>query len=375
MNCPDAHVRSLSSEGADASHGAAQRDAMVDMESSAAEPEAIALVAADGYAINGFVWRHRKRAASASAGPAARPVVIVNAATSVRCRYYFRFAAFLHGHGYDAIVYDYRGIGESRPSTLRGFRASWLEWGQLDFEAVLQYAAREFPGQPIDVVAHSIGGFVVGLAPSNVMIRRIVTMGAQYAHWRDYAPDRKRSMLWRWHVLMPLLAALIGYVPAKRLGWMEDTPKGVALSWSRSKARFEDTYRRGAFARGGAERARLVDQCSALRARLLAISVTDDEFGTVPAIERLLDYFTGSALTHLRIAPEQIGHSAIGHFAFFHSRFEDSLWRIALAWLKSGALPYNVPGRVIFNRASPPSPPSPQPAAQSSPLSAPRSAR
>lgn len=321
---------------------------MTDMNASVAEPEAIGLVAADGCTINGFVWRHRQQAEGESTGT--RPVVIVNAATSVRCRYYFRFAAFLHSHGYDAIVYDYRGIGESRPATLRGFRASWLDWGQLDFEVVLQYAAREFPGQPIDVVAHSIGGFVIGLAPSNATIRRIVTMGAQYAHWRDYARERKRSMLWRWHVLMPLLAALIGYVPAKRLGWMEDTPKGVALSWSRSKARFEDTYRRGKFALDGDERARLVEQCAAVRGSLLAISVTDDEFGTVPAIERLLDYFTSSALTHLRIAPEQIGHPAIGHFAFFHSRFEDTLWRIPLAWLKSGTLPDNVPGNVMSQR-------------------------
>ncbi|KQR81655.1 alpha/beta hydrolase [Burkholderia sp. Leaf177] len=321
---------------------------MRDIKASVAVPEAIALVAADGCAINGFVWRHRKSEECESAS--ARPVVIVNAATSVRCRYYFRFAAFLHSHGYDAIVYDYRGIGESRPSTLRGFRASWLDWGQLDFEALLQYAAREFAGQPVDVVAHSIGGFVIGLAPSNGIIRRIVTMGAQYAFWRDYAPERKRSMLWRWHVLMPLLAVVIGYVPAKRLGWMEDTPKGVALSWSGSKARFEETYRHGEFARSDDERARLVEQCSAVRAALLAISVTDDEFGTVAAIERLLGYFTGSALTHLRVAPEQIGHTAIGHFAFFHSRFEDSMWRIPLAWLKSGALPDDVPGNVVSQR-------------------------
>ncbi|WP_206996724.1 alpha/beta hydrolase family protein [Trinickia mobilis] len=331
---------------------------MEDRESQALgpEPEPIALAAADGCPINGFVWRRPKRAMSGeqvvahAAGVAARPVVVVNAATSVRCRYYFRFAEFLYRQGCDAIVYDYRGIGESRPATLRGFRASWLEWGQLDFEAVLQYAAREFAGQPIDVVAHSIGGFVVGLAPSNAMIRRIVTMGAQYAHWRDYAPAHRRAMLWRWHVLMPVLAALVGYVPAKRLGWMEDTPKGVALSWSRSKARFEDTYRRGAFARGEAERARLVEQFARVRAPLLAISVTDDEFGTVPAIERLLGYFIGSAFTHLRIAPMQIGHPAIGHFAFFHSRFEDSLWWIALAWLKTGALPQDAPGSVVFQR-------------------------
>jgi predicted alpha/beta hydrolase len=331
---------------------------MPDTNTTTLAPEAFALVAADGCPIHGFVWRHGKPRAGDCGGlhksdASARPVVIVNAATSVRCRYYFRFAAFLFRHGCDAIVYDYRGIGESRPRALRGFRASWLDWGRLDFEAVLQYVALEFPGQPVDVVAHSIGGVVIGLAPSNATIRRIVTVGAQYAHWRDYASGRKLTMLWRWHVLMPALAILAGYVPARRLGWMEDTPKGVAFSWSRSKARFEDTFRRGAFALGDAERAQLVAQFSAVRAPLLAISVTDDEFGTVPAIERLLRYFTGSALTHLRIAPRQIGQPAIGHFAFFHSRFEDSLWPIALAWLKSGALRQGHPGSVVFQRARP----------------------
>ncbi len=88
--------------------------------------------AADGYAIRGFFWRHPGE------GRAARPVVIINPATSVRCRYYFRFADFLFNNGFDVIAYDYRGIGESRPESLRGFDAGWLDWGRLDFEAVLR---------------------------------------------------------------------------------------------------------------------------------------------------------------------------------------------------------------------------------------------
>jgi hypothetical protein len=93
-----------------------------------------------------------------------------------------------------------------------------------------------------------------------------------------------------------------------------------------------------------------VRQFTELRAPLLAVSVTDDEYGTVPAIERLLGYFTGSAVTHLRIAPQAIGVDAIGHFAFFHSRFEASLWRIALAWLKTGEATADMPGRIIMRR-------------------------
>ncbi|WP_248798052.1 alpha/beta fold hydrolase [Pseudomonas sp. MWU13-2105] len=119
--------------------------------------EAFIEPAADGFALGGFAWRHAD-----SAG--VRPVVIINAATSVRCRHYSRFADYLFANGMDVITYDYRGIGESRPATLRGLKASWTDWGALDFEAMLQRATREHPGQPIDVVAHSFGGCAVGLA-------------------------------------------------------------------------------------------------------------------------------------------------------------------------------------------------------------------
>jgi predicted alpha/beta hydrolase len=317
-------------------------------DANAAEPEPIALGAADGYPIRGFVWRHR----AAPADGAPRPVAIVNAATSVRCRYYFRFAEYLHRHGYDAIVYDYRGIGESRPAQLGRLDVTWLDWGERDFEAVLRYARQAFPAQPIDVVAHSIGGFVVGLAPSNPLIRRVFTMGAQYAHWRDYARRHRLSMLWKWHVVMPAVAALVGYFPAKRLGWMEDTPRGVVLSWSRSRPDFEDTYRRQPIARDAAYRHALAHRFAALRAPLLAVSVSDDAFGTVPATERLLRYFRGSRVVHWRIAPDAIGVDAIGHFAFFHSRFERTLWPIALHWLKTGEVAPGAPGRLVSERGA-----------------------
>ncbi len=324
-----------------------------DTQSNGFEPESITLEADDGFPIKGFLWRGRMSRDDHGVGETvsrcpSRSVVIVNAATSVRCRYYFRFAAYLAAHGFDVILYDYRGIGESRPARLAGFPATWLDWGRLDFEAVLRFARRAFANQPIDVVAHSIGGFVVGLAPSNTAIRRVFTMGAQYAYWRDYAPRAKLGMLLKWHVAMPVLGALFGYVPAGTLGWMEDTPRGVALSWSRSRARFEDTYGRAPLELTDGERDQLVQQFARLSAPLLAVSVTDDPFGTVPAIERLLAYFRGSAArTHVRVAPAYAATSAIGHFAFFHRRFEATLWPIALRWLESGSLAAELADSVV----------------------------
>ncbi|AUZ19962.1 alpha/beta hydrolase [Achromobacter xylosoxidans] len=285
------------------------------------DSQRIALRAADGVALGGYAWRH---AAPDPAGP--RPVVVINAATSVRCRYYARFAAYLHQHGFDVLTYDYRGIGESRPASLRGFQASWMDWGEKDFEAVLGYVRSHFPGQPVDVVAHSIGGFVTGLAPSARGLRRIFTMGAQYAYWRDYAAGQRLRMLAKWHVVMPLLAACLGYFPGRRLGWLEDTPRGVVRDWSFMGPRFEGP--------GGPDHR--VAAMAAVTAPILALSVTDDEFGTEAAVGRLLAYFTGSARTHLRLAPAALGLDGIGHFAFFHERFRDTLWPIALGWLSRG---------------------------------------
>lgn len=287
--------------------------------------------AADGFILGGFSWRHRAQDSS-------RAVVIINTATSVRCRHYSRFADYLFAHGFDVITYDYRGIGESRPASMKGLKASWSDWGALDFEAMLKRVQREFPGQPIDVVAHSFGGCAAGLAASGQLIRHLVTVGAQFAYWRDYEPVHRWRMFGKWHVVMPLVTMLCGYFPGKRLGWLEDTPAGVVRDWSTPTARYEK--------RPSGQDIH-VRNFAAVTAKTLAISISDDPYGTVPAIERLLGYFTGSKNTHLRIAPEDIGEQEVGHFAFFRSAYQATLWPIALSWLQNGELAPDTPGRTV----------------------------
>ena len=295
--------------------------------------EAFQQLAADGYRLGGLTWRHARHDPQ-------RPVVIINAATSVRCRHYTRFADYLFAHGLDVITYDYRGIGESRPASLRGFKASWSDWGALDFEAMLQRAQREFPGQPIDVVGHSFGGCAAGLAASGALIRRVVTVGAQFAYWRDYAPATRWRMLLKWHLVMPLLTSVCGYFPGKRLGWLEDTPAGVVRDWATPSARYQGRPSGRALLEKAGEL-----PFSQVTAQVLAISLSDDPYGTVPAIGRLLAYFEASHCRHLRITPEDIGEQQVGHFAFFRSHYQTRLWPLALAWLQHAELPGDAPGR------------------------------
>lgn len=309
------------------------------------KPQKFLVSAVDGYPLDASAWINHSETLFST-----RPVVIINPATSVHSRYYSHFANYLFANGFDVVTYDYRGIGNSRPESLRGFDASWIDWGTQDFEGILRFVATRFRGQPIHVVAHSVGGFLVGLAESNHLVSRVFTMGAQFAYWKDYALPRRLAMFWRWHVVMPALAAIFGYFPGSRLGWLEDTPLGVVHDWTARYPRFEDAYRTGRRAMTSERRQQLVERFSQMKGETLALSISDDDFGTIPAINRLLDYFKNSPVIHLRVAPSMLGLTQIGHFAFFNNRFKDSLWRIPLSWLRDGRIPEDSPGQLITKK-------------------------
>lgn len=277
----------------------------------------IRIVCGDGVALGGHWWT--------ASGAAALATVIVNPATGVTARYYHRYARFLAGHGFDVLTYDYRGIGASRPGRLRGCGYRWRDWGERDFEAALRFAKERRPDIPLRVVGHSVGGFLPGLAESALLIERILTVGAQHAWWRDYAPDRRFRLFLKWHVAMPVLTALCGYFPGRRLGWLEDLPAAVANEWSFGGPVFP-----------GAER------FSAVTAPILAITVSDDELGTAAAIRRTLDYYTSAPRIAALIEPADYGRQAIGHFNLFHDSHAEGFWTDTLAWLKEGRNPWRV---------------------------------
>ncbi|HMV00565.1 MAG TPA: alpha/beta fold hydrolase [Rhodocyclaceae bacterium] len=261
--------------------------------------------------------------------------LVVNPATAVKAGYYHRFARYLARQGYAVLTYDYRSIGASRqrhPRATRGIDK--YAWGAYDCDAALRWARQAFPDLPLDVVAHSIGGLLVGLAAHGKHVRRCLTVGAQYAYWPDYAADRRRWMWLRWHVLMPLVTAILGYFPARRLGWHEDIPAGVAYEWAFRTARLEDSYAH--LLRRGDDPLR---HFPAMTGEILAIGLSDDPFGTPAALDRLLGYYCGAKRTRIEIRPGAVGAGAIGHFAYFHDRFEATLWADALRWLRDGALP------------------------------------
>lgn len=279
------------------------------------EPSDFELVAEDQYRLAATAF--------SSKGPA-RGGVLINSATGVKRSYYAKFASFLASRGFLVLTFDYRGIGGSRPARLRGFPARMRDWAELDSESALRWLLQRTPATTL--VGHSFGGQALGLMPSAPRLRAALLVGAQSAYWRHWG-GLSRAGLWAlWHVLIPGLTRLLGYLPGQALGGSEDLPKGVAGEWAAwgRLPRYAADGDGGALGRGFA----------ALSIPLRAYSFEDDRFAPESAVEGLLELYSSAPSEHVHLTPAELGRP-IGHWGFFRERQREPLWLDATAWLES----------------------------------------
>ncbi len=255
-----------------------------------------------------------------------RQWTVINSATGVKRAYYQKFAAFLAKQGWSVVTYDYRGIGGSRPRSLRGFVARMRDWGQKDFNGVLQWVENQ-QAIRIAVIGHSVGGQVLAFAENPQGIDRFMAVAAQSGHWRHWSIPRKYLLAFLWYLVMPALSRLMGYFPSKRVGLGEDLPKGVALEWA-SWCRHPDYYL--------GQRPQMEFPGLLYKRPMLAFSFSDDPFCPLAASQAFLQWFEEASAEQRHIEPDHLDVSELGHFCFFRSEFRETLWREGAKWLGKG---------------------------------------
>jgi predicted alpha/beta hydrolase len=267
------------------------------------------LTASDGYRLS--ATRYGERADRA---------VLILAATGVPQGYYAKFAAWLATQGFAVLTFDYRGIGKSLSGDVRSVRARMRDWALLDAAAAMQSLAA-FP--KVSIVGHSFGGQALGLLPTPERIASALIVGSQSGYWRNWPAFGR---LWMWpvtHFALPGITRLHGYFPSSRFGFGEDLPKGVAIEWA-SWCR-NPTYLVGAL--------RVEDAYARFAAPLRAYAFSDDPFGPLGAVKKLLELYPRSPSEVRHLTPRDLGVRRIGHFGFFREQFRDTLWPEAREWL------------------------------------------
>lgn len=275
----------------------------------------IMVPASDGYMLAATLFLPRG---------AKHDAVLINSATAVPRKIYRGFATYLAGRGSVVLTYDYRGIGGSRPSSLKGFAATMSDWAVLDVASTVTWMRGRYKGMPLAVVGHSFGGQAIGLLPNNDMIARSLLVSAQAGHWALMTPPENfRAYAMMKYVGRPI-TRLLGYTPGK-LGIGEDLPMGVFLQWSdwvMNKRYYYDDQSLKALA-----------NYSQYTHPVRALSFSDDPWATLPMVELLCSGFTATRPEILSIEPKQVGAAKIGHFGFFRPEFRGTLWKEAADWL------------------------------------------
>lgn len=290
------------------------------------EVTAVKLSALDGYELSASL--HAPRLAA----PPKR-IAVLHCGAGIRAVRYRRFAEFLAGCGIPTLTYDYRGIGQSRPAVLRGFRASIEDWAEYDCGGAIAWLRERFPAAQMIGIAHSIASLLVGGAPNSGEQARLVMVGAHTGYYGDYSTRYRLPMTAVWHTLMPALTRLVGYFPARRLRLGEDIPAKIALQWAGRRT----PELRPAESGPGSDRVQtMLDRCAALQRPALFVSISDDAFATAAGTKRLLSYYPRLfPLQHVAFTPADAGVRRIGHFGFFGRRAGAALWPRVLALLEA----------------------------------------
>ena len=269
----------------------------------------------DGYSLAATLFMPR--------GPR-RQAILINSGVAIPRKIYAGFATYLAGRGNVVVTYDYRGIGGSKPATLKGFEASLSDWAARDVTAAVTYMRARWPTMRLNYVGHSFGAVALGLLPNNNYVSRALFIAGQAAYWRLLAGDAR----YRVYILMNLIGKpitlLMGYAPGK-LGFGQDVPKGVFLEWTKWVNNERYLF--------GDPALKTLPNFSHYRSPLRALSFADDPLAPIAAVELLCSGFTATKPNIVSISPKHTGAEKIGHLGFFRPENRDRLWKEPVDWL------------------------------------------
>lgn len=245
-----------------------------------------------------------------------RAAVVILGATAVPRGFYDRFARHLADRGFRVLSFDYRGIGGSRPESLRGFHASMRDWAELDAGAAIERARAISPGLPVFAVGHSFGGHVIGLRSKMDDVDAMVLVGSQLPHWKHWRGVNRLEVAAFWYGMVPFFSTVLGYVPGFA-GVDQDLPADAARDWARwgSHPDYFVGHVDGA-----------ADRLAKFAAPVLAFSFTDDWYAPKESTRSLLSRLTSAKIRHRRVHPSELGQDAVGHFGFFRPKLAAPLW-------------------------------------------------
>jgi len=187
-------------------------------------PEPLSIPCADGIGLSGRLFRARGNPLG---------TVVIAPALGIPQGFYRSMAEHLAGSCFNAIIFDYRGTGESVGEGLNGADIRLDQWGSLDVHAVLGMAT-ELSGKSLFLLGHSAGGQLFGLAGNSRHLDGVIMVSSLIPWWRSFPKPWNLRVWMLMHLVMPLFSMGRNTFPARKLGISSmNVPSGVTRQWSR----------------------------------------------------------------------------------------------------------------------------------------------
>ena len=266
----------------------------------------ITFAALDGYTISGRRYTPEK----------AKGRIVVASATGVPQGFYQKFAQRAVSRGFEVITFDYRGIGESAPKSLRGFQVDYRDWARLDLAGVLQSQPNDLG---IHLVGHSYGGHAFGVLPDLSKVKSLHTF-ATGAGWHGWMPKSEQIRVkFLWNVVGPIVTRSSGYLAWKRFGLGENLPLGIYRQWKYwcgfPNYWFDDPT----------EGIQMQSLFARVQVPITALNAIDDKWATPASGDAFMKHYINSDLKLIDLNPAELQLKSIGHMGYFR-RGSEALW-------------------------------------------------
>ena len=143
-----------------------------------------------------------------------------------------------------------------------------------------------------------------------------------------------------WWGVAPLVTALYGAFPGRKLGIVGDLPAGVIWQWRRWC--LNPLYAMGVEGRWAAE------AYAAAHYPLHALYFEDDEMMSLASVQSLVDWYKSAPSTLERVDPGLAPAGRIGHLGYFKEEMRELLWQPLLPLLQSWRAGDRGPGKPLF---------------------------
>lgn len=249
-------------------------------------------------------------------------LLLINAATGVKQQVYFSFARYLSEEGFTVLTYDYRGINESKPEHLKGFKASMRIWGTEDFKTLTDFIQDQYPNFNKYVLGHSVGALILGMNPGSAIFKKFIFIATQDAYIGNLNWKVAITALLGFGIALPLTTNLMGYFPANYFGLGASLPKGVAFDWQTLILNRKSTQR--LFDKNKFDFSKQLNQ------ETFIIHAEDDSWVTKKGMESLMNNaYPNLKKRYCELLASESPKGEIGHVNFFRT-YNKPLWKVVL---------------------------------------------